>query len=218
MSGPRFIYSLIFGLLLVLPLLVGCSSFRTDIGESLSTKSSNFIEHRTTVAGVMDELGAPDTIGKLPNGFAFLYEYSQMDEFQFGFSLDLPIIRYLKFVHAFNHMDHQVLLLTFNESGILQSSGWSQWKEHLGGGNGVQIVVAMISLSDSSVYLRPADAQSWGKALLQPTKIVLNSANNLRTGVNGLQQHSVPDYAGQETLEMAVPKSEKEKRLPKSMS
>jgi hypothetical protein len=70
-----------------------------------------------------------------------------------------------------------------------------------------------MSLSDLSRFLRPADAHSWGQALLEPAPIALNSAQSLRTGDHGVrQQRMTPDYAGQHTLEMAKPKTEKERR------
>jgi hypothetical protein len=48
--------------------------------------------------------------------------------------------------------------------------------------------------------------------MLQPPPVALNSAQSLRTGQNGLEQRLAPAYAGQHTLEMPTPKTEKEKK------
>ena len=80
------------------------------------------------------------------------------------------------------------------------------------GGSAVQILFVSISLSDVSKILRPADAHNWGKQLVQPLPIGLNSAQSLRNGEHGLQLRISPDYVGQQTLEMTKPKTEKEKK------
>jgi len=40
----------------------------------------------------------------------------------------------------------------------------------------------------------------------------LNSAQSLRNGQHGFQQRIAPEYAGQQTLEMTKPKTEREKK------
>jgi len=148
----------------------------------------------------------------LPDGFAFLYEYSLMSEFQLGISIDLPILQWFKFLKAWNHLDQENLLLTFDDQGVLRSIGSGKWDESLGGGTGLQFLFSVISFSDVSDFLRPADAHSWGERMLQPLPIALNSAQSLRTGEHGLQQRIAPDYSGQHTMEMTKPKTEKEKK------
>jgi hypothetical protein len=191
--------------------LAGCSSFRTELGRPPSTKPA-FAEGTTRVAAVLHELGPPHQVSRLSSGFAFLYEYSCMREFQLGFNVNYPVLRYFKFVKAWNGLDQQVLLLTFDDRGVLQSVGAKGWKEDLGGGSAVQILVAVASLSDISELLHPADANSWGSGLLQPVPIALNAGQSVHTGAHGLQQRIAPRYAGQETLEMSEPYTEKQKR------
>jgi len=193
-------------------LVSGCSSFRTEMGRPVILKTNEFAEGFTRVDTVVHELGPPHQVSRLSDGFAFLYEYSAISEFQLGFSANLPVVRWLKFVKAWNHLDQDSLILTFDDQGVLRSAGSDGWKESLGGGSAVQILFVSISLSDVSKILRPADAHAWGKQLLQPVPVALNSASSLRTGEHGLQQRIAPDYAGQQTLEMTKPKTEKEKK------
>jgi hypothetical protein len=198
---------------LSLLLVNGCSSFRTEIGEPVGAKTAGFVLGQSRAENVLQELGPPDSATSLPDGFAFLYEHSIVREFQFGISVNYSIFRYFKFIHAWNSLDQEVFLCSFDNHGILQTAGGKQWKENLGGGTAVQFVLNVMSLSDLSRFLRPADAHSWGEALLEPAPVVLNSAQSLRTGEHGMrQQRMTPDYAGQHTLEMAKPKTEKEKR------
>jgi hypothetical protein len=185
------------------------------MGRPLTAKTNEFAEGLTRIDTVLGELGPPHQVSRLPEGFAFLYEYSAISEFQFGFSANLPVVRWFKFVKAWNHLDQESLLLTFDDRGVLRSAGSAGWKESLGGGSAVQILFVSISLSDVSEILRPADAHFWGKQLVQPLPVALNSASSPRTGEHGLQQRIAPDYAGQQTLEMTKPKTEKEKKRAK---
>ena len=182
------------------------------MGQPLSAETKNFAQGQTKVSTVMNELGPPHQVCRLADGFAFLYEYSRISEFQLGFSMNLPVIRWLKFLKAWNRLNEETLLLTFDQHGILRGTGSRNWEESLGGGGGVQILFMVMSFSDISDFLRPAEAHGWGKTLLQQPTVALNSAQNLRTGEHGLQQRIAPDYVGQQTLEMAQPKTEKEKK------
>jgi len=193
-------------------LLSGCSSFRIEMGQPVQATGGEFTARETRVETVVHKIGPPNSATRLPHGFAFLYEYSRVNEFQVGINVPYSFLRYLKFIHAWNHLDHEAFALIFDDRGVLQDAGRRQWREKLGGGNAVQIVFNVMSLSDVSKLLRPADAHTWGQRLLQPLPVALNSGQSLRTGENGLQQRIAPNYAGQQTLEMTKPKTENEKR------
>jgi hypothetical protein len=194
-------------------LVSGCSSFRTEMGRPVAAKASGFVDGQSRVETIVQELGPPDSATRLPEGFAFLYEHSVVREFQIGISVNYSILRYIKFIHAWNWLDQETLLLSFDDHGVLKNASSKRWKEDLGGGNAVQFVVQVTSLSDISKFLRPADAHSWGESLLEPPAEGLNSAQSLRTGEHGLRQQRLdPEYAGQHTLEMAKPKGEKQRR------
>ncbi len=217
MNPPRFhtAFFFIIAMMAAPSLLAGCSSFRTEMGRPLSAEARGFVEGRTRVDTVLRSLGPPNQVSRLPDGFAFLYEYSLMSEFQFGFSADIEVFRWFKFVHAWNRLSQETLILTFDAQGVLRSVGSAKWGESLGGGTAVQILFTAMSLSDVSKFLRPAETHGWGKALLQLPPITLNSAQSLRSGEHGFQQRIAPDYAGQHTLEMKKPETEREKRRAK---
>jgi hypothetical protein len=198
------------GLLAGLLVVTGCSSFHTEMGAPMPATAPGFAEGQTRVESVVHKLGPPTQVSRTPDGFAFLYEHSTVDEFQLGISMDIAFLRFFKFVKAWNGLNEEVVLMTFDDRGVLQSIGRKEWNESLGGGSAAQLVFAVASLSDASRIVRPADAHSWGAWLLQPLPVALNSGQNLRTGEHGLQQRSAPDFAGQQTLEMPGLKTSKE--------
>jgi hypothetical protein len=191
--------------------LTGCSSFRTEMGRPLPAPKQ-LVEGQTHVDAVVHELGPPHQASRLAEGFVFLYEYSRISEFQLGLSMNLPVIRWFKFLRAWNHLDEQTLALTFDQQGVLRSKGSGNWQESLGGGGGAQLLFVVMSFSDVSELMQPAPAHSWGTTRLQPAPVALNAAQSLRTGEHGLEQRIAPAYVGQHTLEMPMPKTEKEKK------
>ena len=182
------------------------------MGQPLPVSLNAFAEGQTRVGTVVHELGQPNSASRLPDGFAFLYEYSLMTEFQLGISVHSPILQWFKLLKAWNDLHQENLILIFDDRGVLRSSSAAKWKESLGGGSGVQFLFAVMSFSDLSKFLRPADAHIWGEMCLQPAPIALNSAQSLRVADHGLQQRIAPDYAGQHTLEMRKPNTEREKK------
>jgi hypothetical protein len=199
-------------LILALVFSNGCSSFRTEMGHPLCCTADSFTNGQTRLETVVDRMGAPNAATRLPDGFAFLYEYSRVNEFQFGFSVNVSVLRYLKFLRAWNKLEQQALLVTFDNDGVVRNASMGWWKESLGGGSAAQLIVSVQSLSDVARLLRPADANFWGERLLEQPPTGLNSAQSLRTGEHGLQLRVVPEYAGQETLEMARPQTERSKK------
>jgi hypothetical protein len=190
----------------------GCSSFRTDMGHPLSGSVQNYTNGQTHLQTVLDNMGPPNAATKLPDGFAFLYEYTRINEFQLGISVNVSVLRYFKFLHAWNSLEREVMLVTFDKQGTVRNATMRTWKGSLGGGSAVQVIVNVMSLSDVAQFLQPADANNWGDRLLQPLPTTLNSAQSLRTGEHGLQLRGPPEFVGQETLEMSVPKTERTKK------
>ena len=86
--------------------------------------------------------------------------------------------------------------------------------EDLGGGTAVQLIVSVVSLSDSPAFRKPADPHSWGAASLRWLPSTLNAEQGLRLGAHGLQLRPALSYAGQQTLEMAPPKKLKSQKRP----
>lgn len=192
--------------------LSGCSSFRTEVGNPMPQPSSPLVEGETRVHTVIHELGPPHAISALPDGFAFLYEYSRVSEFQWGLSLDSLRLPYFKIVKGDSHVSESAQILTFNKKGVLTAQGMDAWREKLGSGAALQLVISALSLTDATAFRRVPDALLWGRGLLQEPPVALNAAQDLRGGQHGLQQRIAPLFAGQASLEMPRPNPLKNRR------
>ena len=193
-------------------LLTGCSSIRTEVGRPLPENPAPLVEGTTRVETVVHELGPPHAVSALPDGFVFLYEYSRVSEFQFGLSLKFIRLPYFKVIKADSKLSETAWLLTFDEQGVLRAQGSAAWREKLSGGSALQLIVSVLSLTDTTAFRREPDPLTWGRGCLQRPAVTLNSAQDLRLGGNGLQQRISPVFAGQATLEMTRPKAIKIKR------
>jgi hypothetical protein len=190
----------------------GCSSIRTEVGRPLPEPPSQLAEGTTRVETVVHELGPPHGVSSLPEGFAFLYEYSRVSEFQFGLSLKFIRLPYFKVIKADSKLSEAAWLFTFDEQGVLRAQGSAAWREKLGGGGALQLIISVLSLTDTTAFRREPDPLTWGRGNLQRPPVTLNSAQDLRLGSNGLQQRIAPVFVGQATLEMTRPKPIKVKR------
>lgn len=192
-------------------LTTGCSSFRTEWGAPLPQNARQFENGEATVQEVIHELGPPATVTSLPGGFAFLYEHSRVREFQLGLSFNAPILKWIKFVRASNRLDQDILLMVFDDAGVLRSMDSEEWKETLGGGGAAQFLFNTMSLTDDSALRQRSPQHVWGSDDLQRLPVLLNSGQSLRSGQHGLQQRLVPILAGQSSLEMPESKPLKQK-------
>lgn len=182
--------------------LCSCSSFRTDWGAPLGERADQFREGRSTMRSVVAAIGPPTQLSALPDGCAFLYDYSSLREIQVGLSLNIGFLKYFKFVKAWNHLDQEVLLMIFDRNGVLRSQDPATWREQLGGGSAAQFLFAAMSLSDDEAFRQDSLQHDWGRDDLQRLPIVLNAGSTLRSGANGLELRVAPQHAGQHSTEM----------------
>lgn len=193
-------------------LLTSCSSFRTEVGHPLAQTSTSMIEGETKARTVIHELGPPHAVSSLPEGFAFLYEYSRVNEFQWGINLDVLHLPYFKIIKADSQLSEAAQVFAFDRQGVLRAQGSAAWREKLGSGGALQLIISALSLTDTTAFRRLPDPLLWGRGQLQRPPVTLNSAQNLRSGTQGLQQRIAPVFVGQATLEMSRPKLLKSKR------
>jgi len=199
-------------LLMTVGLLTGCSSIHTEVGHPLTKSSTQFVEGTTQVRTVLRELGPPHQVSALPDGFAMLYEYSLVKEFQFGISLKCLRMPYFKLITGDSKVSENTQLLVFDQQGVLKAQDSEAWSEKLGAGGALQWITSVHGLSDTAAFREVPDQMDWGQASLQPPAVTLNRESDLRQGSNGLEQRMAPVYVGQSTLEMAKPKSIRFKR------
>ena len=219
MAKPRNTLSILAKLSLLILLIFacsGCTVLKTTMGVPFGSKEAKFKEGTTHYSTILHDLGTPIKVGDLPNGFVFLYEYIVTTEYQFGIALDFErslnvsvnpdgefdFRSLLRIGFGTGHADRQVLLMTFDESGILVAQRYNERKEDLGRGIGIQTFIGITSLVDSSHLTGDAIQHNWGMSLLRPIPRTLNVRQSLETGTSGLEQSGMPTKAGQHTLEL----------------
>jgi len=183
----------------------GCSMLYTKIGNPVSTEGLAMEPGKTRYDEVLNDLGPPNRMSSVSDGFAFLYEYLVFREMQIGISgpPQFQWLSLLKITVADVNLRHDILLLHFNSEGVLMSSTQTVSSEDLGMGGSVQPIVALKSVVDTSDYEDDAVMEiNWGSSLLRPLPEVLNIPQSLSSGAAGMEQSGTTAKVGQHTLEM----------------
>jgi hypothetical protein len=193
-----------YALLLLCAFLTGCSHLTSEIGPPLPA-APGITVGRTTSQEVLEKVGVPSEVSASPSGFVFLYEHNYVAENQLGFTLNVTVMKWFKFVYARSRLTHDAWLLCFDTNQVLQAWGKEDWKAPLGQGAAAQFLMTAHTLVDSSPVRQPATQHEWGAMWLDPLPQVLNSAQSLQDGRFGLEQTLAPTAVGQHTLEMIQP-------------
>lgn len=184
-------------------LLAGCANLQHDIGTSLDQEALDSFRPGTYYARVLDEFGPPTKMSALPNGMAFVYEHARLTERQYGLILPGEIGKWIKLVYAAANADIQTTVFVFDAQGKLRGSDAEAWHTDAGAGVSMTLLFSTGSFTDTKHYeSSPARPLGWGKALVTPLPVSLNSRQNLETGQNGIQLATSPVAVGQHTLEM----------------
>lgn len=181
----------------------GCTLSRKYINRDLSFPENHYqigVTHRNEV---LDELGPPLKITKLPDGYAFMYEGLDTQELQLGFSLPVPVINWFKFVIARADYDHLVLVYLFDQKHRLVAKAGDDTHFDLGSSTAVQPVLAVEMLFDTSaVENEVVNFIEWPTFCLRPLPETLNRHNTMNTGTDGFEQRGTATVVGQRALEM----------------
>lgn len=201
-SDSTFRTKLVLFILLAI-ITTGCTTIRTEIDVPIKNNGKAFKEGETSISNVLSEIGPPGKIGSLgSNGVVFLYEYVSITEYQVGVSPPGDLLRWFKLSVAKAKNVRQVLLLTFDEKGVLSSSEYHESKENLGSGVGFNFLYNIVSLVDYSQLEKQPEILNWGDGLLKPLPEALNTTNSFDNGMGGVEQKGAPSNVGQRTLEM----------------
>lgn len=137
--------------LLLSILTTSCTVINTKIDVPIKNNGKAFKEGETRISNVLSEIGPPGKIGSLgSSGVVFLYEYVSITEYQVGASPPGDLLKWFKISVAKAKSFRQVLLLTFDEKGVLSSREYRESKENLGSGVGLNFLYNIVSLVDYS--------------------------------------------------------------------
>jgi hypothetical protein len=180
----------------------GCTVIRQSY-DVPSGESALLEKGRTHYRDVLRALGPPAALSALGDGMVFLYEDADLTESQLGLNIryrDTPV---LKFVVGRGHADRGAAVLVFDRAGLVRTAYRQDWTQPLGTGLGLQVVVAVVPVTDPGGLDRSPAVHEWGAMLLEPElPVALNRQSSLDTGQGGLEQTGPLLSAGQHTLEL----------------
>lgn len=180
----------------------GCTVIRQSY-DAPTADTATFQTGKTHFRDVLETLGPPAKLSALGEDMVFLYEEADLTETQFGINIEIRDIPLLKVVLGRGHAARQATAMIFDTDGRLRSAHQEDWIQKLGGGAGIQVVVAVVPVTDPGGLDRSPAVHDWGAMLLQPElPAALNRQSNLHTGQAGIQQIGTPLAAGQHTLEL----------------
>jgi hypothetical protein len=185
-------------------LAAGCSRIVTDVGPPLPQRTSlDLAPGHDAIRDVLASLGPPAQISAAAGGgCVMLYEHNAINENQLGFDIPYGIPEYFKLVYARATLEHDCWAMTFDPHGTLIGWGEERHRIPFGSGFALQFLVSAKGLVDTSEISVPATQHRWGMASLCPLPQVLNTAQSLTSGADGLEQTPSPPSAGQHTLDM----------------
>ena len=187
----------------------GCSQLRVEIDQPIARPQGGYEAGETHYRAVLADLGPPANVSAYGDGVAFLYEHLIVRESQFGIGINsdwigpgYEVLDLVKFAYGKAWAERDALLLVFDAAGDLQVERFVTWRDDLGTGSSVQLIVEVESVVDSSDVADGPEIHNWGAALLQRPPATLNAPQNLDLGQAGLELRGAPEQVGQHTLEM----------------
>ena len=191
--------------LALLLLLDGCSQIHREFGHDFYRHAAKLIENEqeVDVSRVLEVLGPPQKLNALPHGYAFLYQFSIVDEQQIGLSSDQPVLRWFKFSLAEADARIKTAVFQFDDQDQLVAATRAIDHRDLGDETSIMFALAMSALFDSDdLGYDRWSPNLWGASLLQPTAKTINAQSDLDSGNIGFEQRGTPTRVGQRTLEL----------------
>jgi hypothetical protein len=175
----------------VLLLLSSCTRIHLNNDHAIDAARTHLIHHHTPYADVLAALGPPTKVTVLPSGFAFFYERTQV--FQRGIALSVYFIR-VSVTQGDRLLDSYVVV--FDERGVVV--GHAQLTTSVPLSRTFAVTIPTGGPPRELTALAPQ--HQWGRSLLNPLPHTLNAANDIDTGMHGLEQRGTPRAVGQRTL------------------
>ena len=185
--------------------LSGCAFLEHEIGAPLPAESIDVFSEGSHFSEVLDRYGPPTKMSALPDGMVFLYEHVKLTERQYGLILPGEVGKWIKAVYASAEADIVNVLFIFDRQGALRGADMQAWSTDAGAGMSMTLIFSAGSFTDTEEYEASATRSlDWGRALLPPPLVVLNSRQDLESGANGLQITTNSKGVGQHTLALGA--------------
>lgn len=192
------------GILAVLASPGGCTFIDKDIGSSFDREAQALLDKGgyLGVEEVLNTLGPPHQLTRLPGGYAFLYQKFDIHERQLGISSDKPVLRWFKLAFADAESDSQTFVARFDGLDRLVAASVMTGNEELGEAGSLMFALNFLSQVDSeSLDSDLWGPDRWGMFLLQDPNVLMNTQSSPDTGQAALDQRGTPADVGQRTME-----------------
>jgi hypothetical protein len=172
-----------------------------QLGSPLSDQQLERVSGKVELAQVLDELGPPQRVAGIVDGYVMAWEHWRISEKSLGVSLGPLGVDLFSIDWGGARMAGEFLMLRFDRSHQATDYSFTRWDESAGGGTAVQPSRGCIDVVDVSDLLTPMPQHQWGAMWLRALPAPLNSASSPDSGVSALEQRGTPVGAGQRTLE-----------------
>jgi hypothetical protein len=208
--------------------LCGCTTFSLESGSPLPDLPETYRPGAVTYKQVMADMGPPHRVTPVAGGFAFLYEYAQLDEGQFTITLATlysPFVEIPEDEWAIGTTvgptiskvagKTDVAVLTFDDTGALRGARVGRRDADMGTQRGFTWLLNPQSVSNMPLMRETKPEMRWGMQKLRRMPIQLNELQDPTAGPYGFQQTGTPWRAGQRSNTQLVPLTSREQKLLK---
>ncbi len=182
-------------------LLMGCSRMSYHLGSPLSDQQVERVSGAVGLSLVLEELGPPQRVASIANGYVMAWEHWRISEKSLGVSLGPLGVDLFSVDWGGARIAGEFLMLRFDRSHQATDYSFTRWDESAGGGTALQPSLGFVDVVDVSDLLTPMPQHQWGAMWLRALPAPLNSASSPDSGSSALEQRGTPLGIGQRTLE-----------------
>ena len=191
----------ILGPLMVCCLLGACSRMSYQLGNEINEPQLQHVAESTRLSVVLEELGPPQRVSAIADGYVLAWEHWRISEKSLGISLGPLGVDLFSIDWGNARMAGEFLMLRFNRSHQVTDYSFTRWDESAGSGAALQPSLGVVDVVDVDDLLTPMPQHRWGATWLRPLPAPLNSNSSPDSGVSALEQRGTPTGAGQRSLE-----------------
>jgi hypothetical protein len=182
-------------------LMVGCSRMSYQLGTALTEQQVAATADSADLSQVLGELGPPQRIAAIADGYVLGWEHWRISEKSLGVSLGPLGVDLFSIDWGNARMAGEFLMVRFDQDHQLTDYSFTRWDESAGSGAALQPSLGVVDVVDVDDLLTPMPQHRWGATWLRPLPAPLNSNSSPDSGVSALEQRGTPTGAGQRSLE-----------------
>ncbi|MEM6675654.1 MAG: hypothetical protein AAF726_22575 [Planctomycetota bacterium] len=175
---------------LVALLLASCTTIDLRVDDSIEAETIEALAASGgTLEDVLSAMGPPRLVGRLGDETTLLYESIELHENQFGLGLDYVTgvghFNLLKLSLGESRAEREAALFLFDSEWRLTGVASTAWDEDFGRSGGVQLVVTIDDVVDSTALRASPWELDWGAWLLVTSEEATRLSNRPHTYLRG---------------------------------